>query len=247
MELLRYLQLDEHLRRAPVDTLRHAVAELLAPTLGTTFAAGRAADHELAALRALQKLGVLPENPSEYDLVMQLRVTRTKARALLYRLRLAALEGVEALDERVQDVVAKPTVERVGSATSGRVEWVLDVPDPLVADRIRQLVREAGFVTDGSFSPSLVRLSLRAYAALVERLIPQPHRDGVWAQARRRAEWANRRDLRDVLEGVLETVADQMLTAGVGVVGEELGRDLMGLLKQGATALFDRVRGVGRS
>lgn len=247
LDLHAYLRLDEHLPRAPVDTLRYAVAELLAPTLGTTFAAGRAADHELAALRALQMLGVLPEEVSEYDLVMRLRVTRAKARALLYRLRLAALEGVEALDDRVRDVVAKPTVERVGSATSARVEWVLDVPDPLVADRIRQLVREAGLVTDGSFSPSLVKLSMRGYAMLVERLIPQPHRDGVWAQARRRAEWANRRDLRDVLEDVLETAAVQLLTAGAGKVGEELGRDLMGLLKQGATALFDRVRRMSES
>lgn len=243
LDLHGYLRLDDHLRLAPAETLRHALAELLAPTLGATFAAGRTADHELAALQALQTLGVLPENPSEYDLVMRLRVTRAKARALLYRLRLAALEGVEELDDRVRDVVARPTVERVGSSTSGRVEWVLDVPDPLVTDRIRQLAREAGFVTDGSFSPSLVKLSLRAYAKLVERLIPQQRRDAVWAQARRRAEWANRRDLQDVLEAA----AVQLLTAGAGVVGEELGRDLMGLLKQGATALFDRVRRMSES
>lgn len=247
MDLHAYLRLDEHLPRAPVDNLRYAVAELLAPTLGTTFAAGRAADHELAALRALQMLGVLPHDVSEYDLVMRLRVTRAKARALLYRLRLAALQGVEELDDRVRDVVAKPTVERVGSVDTGRMEWVLDVPDPLVADRIRQLAREAGFVTDGSFSPSLVKLSLRGYARLVELLIPQQHRDAVWAEARRRAEWANRRDLRDVLEDLFLAIARQLLSAGAGAVGDELSRDLAGLLKLGATTLFDRLRGGVRS
>lgn len=190
---------------------------------------------------------MLPREVSEYDLVMKLRVTRTKARSLLYRLRLAQLDDVEKLDDRVREVVARPTVERVGSAATGRVEWVLDVPDPLVADRIRQLAREAGFVTDGSFSPSLVKLSLRAYAKLIETLIPKDCHNQVLAEAQMRAELASRRDLREILESVLEAFAGQLLTTGSGAVGEELARDLFSLLKQGATGLFDKVRGIAHS
>lgn len=239
MDLMAYLGLEAQLREADRDKLQSALREVLAPALGAAFGAGRAADHELATLKALQTLGVLPEQVTEFDLVMQLRVTRAKARSLLYRAQLAALDSLEGLDDRVREVVAHPTVERVGQTGGGKVEWILDVPDPLVADRIRQLVRQNGYVSDGSFSPSLIRLSLRAYAKLVESLIPQDRREGVLAEAKKRAEWAHRRELREVLEDVLARAVKVVASAGGGGVGEAFARELLRLLKEGATSLFD--------
>jgi hypothetical protein len=44
----------------------------------------------------------------------------------------------------------------------------LDIENPYLADHIRDRVKSRGFATDGSFSPSLIRLSAAAAADLID-------------------------------------------------------------------------------
>lgn len=229
------------IQQADIQDIRSACLDLFEPMRGPTFGAAKAADYELAALKALVRLEVVPSDPSEYDLVMTLRVTRAKARSLLYRLRLAELKTLDELDDRVREVVASPTVERATGGARGRVHWIVDVPDPLVADRIRQRVLECGFVADGSFSPSLIKLSPRAYAALVEGLIPESERARVWKLVQSQAALADKRDLREVIDTLLESVAKGAGGQLGGKVGESVAKELFDLMKHGACALLQRL------
>jgi hypothetical protein len=50
--------------------------------------------------------------------------------------------------------------------------FCLEIEHPLVLDHLKDKLRRLGFATDGSFSPSLVRLSKDAFNALVVDCVP---------------------------------------------------------------------------
>jgi len=168
-------------QKASSDRTQAALLALLTPYFRPTFGAGKTVEHEVSVLRALELLGVVPARATELDLVMTLRVTRAKARALLYQVQLADVHNLAALDDHVREVLAHPRLGQLGSRDGGPVVWLLDVPFPFVADRIRQLVRQEGFISDSSFSPTLIKLSSNAYGAVVASLIPLPERDALLA------------------------------------------------------------------
>jgi hypothetical protein len=57
--------------------------------------------------------------------------------------------------------------------------YVLEVENPLVSDHLRSKVQKLGYVSDGSFSPSIVKLGLDAVAALIESYLTERERDDV--------------------------------------------------------------------
>jgi hypothetical protein len=50
--------------------------------------------------------------------------------------------------------------------------FCLDIENPLILDHLKAKLQRLGFATDGSFSPSLVRLSKDAINALVVDCVP---------------------------------------------------------------------------
>ena len=76
-------EIKELIAKADSSARAEALTELLAPHSAPVFGAAKVVEHELAPFRALQRLGYLPAQPDEYDLVMLLRGTKAKARSLL--------------------------------------------------------------------------------------------------------------------------------------------------------------------
>jgi hypothetical protein len=48
------------------------------------FGAAKTVEHEIAALNALKAIGYISQDADEFDLVEKLRITKSKARLLLY-------------------------------------------------------------------------------------------------------------------------------------------------------------------
>ena len=75
----------EHLlKEAGDDKTRRALAHFLQQFLNPAFAALPKGEIELLVLNLLEEVGALSAEPSLYELVATLRVTRAKARKLLY-------------------------------------------------------------------------------------------------------------------------------------------------------------------
>lgn len=119
---------------------------------------------DVLVLELLQKLGFIKPDPSIYELITQLRVTRSKARNLFYDLELRKLED-EKLDDKVREALKKPLIQKQGDS------FVLEIENPLVLDHLRALVQRLGYATDGSFSPSLVKLTGTSFAVLIEHFV----------------------------------------------------------------------------
>jgi len=191
--------LRRQVRTASPEWAQEVLLALLMPYFRPTFGCGKTVEYEVSVLRALAMLEVVPAQATELDIVMALRVTLAKARALLYQAQLPDVQDMEALDDRAREVLAHPRIEKIPSRDDKPVMWLLDVPFPLVADRIRQLFRQEGYISDGSFSPNLIELPSSAYGAVVARLVPPKNRKALLTVARDSIKNAHGDDLRKIL------------------------------------------------
>ncbi len=106
--------------------LKAELEHLLAAHTLPVFGAAKQVEHEVAALRALKMLGALPDNADEYTLVTTLRITKTKARNLLYQDALHTLTSPQQIDDALRALVMQPT------ATKDDDLIVLKVPQPFL-------------------------------------------------------------------------------------------------------------------
>jgi len=100
--------------QALLAQLSHAVLELmfcslLSPHFQPIFGSSKLVEHELAAFRAFQRAWLLGVDPvDEFALVKHLRVTRTKARNLLYAVALREVEAELNIYLRLQRLLLHP-------------------------------------------------------------------------------------------------------------------------------------------
>lgn len=150
----------------------NALKTLLEKFLDPAFGALPKSEIELLFLGALEEIGAISTEPSVYELVSKLRVTRSKARNLIYERELRRLTPAQ-LDARVRNLLKRPIIQKAGE------QFVLEVENPLVSDHLRSKVQSLGYISDGSFSPSIVKLPLDAVVALIELYIPEDQRNPV--------------------------------------------------------------------
>jgi hypothetical protein len=151
-------------------TLEYILSEYAKPAFGAL----PKREIDLLMLEALVRIGYLDSEPSLYQLIQLLRVSRSKARSLVYERDLRRL-GKTELDDLLRGSLIRPHVLKQGDL------FCLEIENPLVLDHLKDKLQRLGFATDGSFSPSLVRLSKDAFNALVVDCVPSGNQMAVKA------------------------------------------------------------------
>jgi hypothetical protein len=195
------LDLEQIIRDAGDARAASALKTLLERFLDPAFGALPKSEIELLLLGALEEIGAISAEPGVYELVSKLRITRTKARNLIYERELRRLTPAE-LDSRVRNLLKRPIIQKSGD------QFVLEVENPLVSDHLRSKVQVLGHVSDGSFSPSIVKLPLDAVVALIELYIPENQRESV--KDALVAAGAPDASFKGVLKAVLKKVAGKV-------------------------------------
>jgi hypothetical protein len=149
-----------------------ALKTLLSGALKPAFGALPKRELELLFVEALVHIGFLRKTPEVFELVRQLRITKSRARSLLYDRELRRQDS-DSLDGLALEALKKPVLQPQGYAVA------LEIENPYLADHIRDRVRSLGFATDGSFSPSLIRLSAPAAAELIDSYLTGEERSRV--------------------------------------------------------------------
>jgi len=129
---------------------------------------------ELIVLNVLEKLKAIDKEPELYDFVSKLKITRSKARGLIYDRELRR-SSEEELNEKVKSLLKRPLIRKNGDL------YVLEVENPLVSDHLRSKVQKLGYVSDGSFSPSIIKLGLNAITALIESYLSEQEKEDIRA------------------------------------------------------------------
>lgn len=156
----------------PEAKAKVVLAQLLERYLTPAFAALPKNEVELLVLDALEQVGAISADPQLYELVSKLKVTRPKARRLIYDRELRHSSSAD-LDAKVKALLKRPLLQKQGEL------FVLEVENPLVSDHLRDKVQQLGYVSDGSFSPSLIKLGLEAITALIASLLSTAEQEQV--------------------------------------------------------------------
>lgn len=147
------------------------VLERILQTYATpSFGSMSKRDIDILMFTALQYLGIIDSNPQIYDVVRLLHITRAKARNLIYEstLRRQEVDKMDAyLKKELERVIVKPKFLKEGDKVC------IEIDNPLLIDYVRQQLRDLNHITDGSFSPELVKMTATAFSDLYTTLLPE--------------------------------------------------------------------------
>jgi hypothetical protein len=214
-----------------------ALKSFLESYLNPAFGALPKAEVELLVLQMLEKLRLINGNLGAYELVSKLKITNTKARRLLYERDLRRTTP-EDLDKQLLIVLQKPSILKNG-------KWfILQIENALLTDHLREKVKLLGHVTDGSFSPGIVKLSLDAMAALIDEMYQGKDDKKETARKALIAAGAPDTTFKGVIRAVLEKIGSKFAAEAGEALMYDISKYLEPILTEKASEIKTLVRGM---
>lgn len=147
------------LNQKEAETVKDAFIELMKAYNSPAFGSITKHDFEIELFLQLQKLGLIEKNPSLYEVVSKLKITRTRAKNLIYEANLWN-KSAEDLNMELKGILNQPSFLSDGKLIS------IDVENPLLQDHIKSKLKILKHITDGSFSSDILKLTPEGYIAL---------------------------------------------------------------------------------
>lgn len=161
-------QINNLEERKAKDILGDLILSYLHPSYGSISKR----DFDILLFMKMQELGIIKKKPELYDLVSKLKVTRTKARNLLYEANVRTATE-ELLDSELKELMKHPIFMKDNDKIA------LEIDNPLLSDHLRARLKKLGHITDGSFSAEIIKLTLDGYSALFLEMIGEKYSDEV--------------------------------------------------------------------
>lgn len=136
------------------------LAELFEQYRKPSFGSMSKRDVDILMFTAMQDIGIIKENPNIYDVMQLLHVTRAKARNLIYEVALRKAESEDKLKEQLRKLLDENFLLKEKDKVT------LEIDNPLIIDYLRNELKNLKHLTDGSFTPELVKMSYEAFADL---------------------------------------------------------------------------------
>ena len=229
------MEIQQQIQVSSEASAKEVLDLILAAYLSPAFGVLTKREIDILIFDALEKIGYIDANPTIYSLIQKLRVTKSKARQLLYERELRRMNEKD-LDARVKELLKRPTIQKQGEL------FALEIENPLLSDHLRAKVQTLGYASDGSFSPSLVKLSDEAIVALIDALLDEKQKKEV-TRAFEKLGLPDK-SFKGVLKGVLKVLAKKAADeAGSKLVENVLGPVIDGAF-DGITKAIE-VNGVG--
>lgn len=179
---------------------------------------------DLLLFEAMRDAGVIARDASLYDLMTDLRITRVKARNLLFDLQIRATREGGTLDGKVKAAIARPR----GFAVEGKY-LVLGIEDPVVQAHLKEKARALGHITDATFDSTLVRITPGALASVAEVLM-NPEEKALYKEAMIDAGYDRDKGLRVALVAGLTHLA-----------GKAVGKEAAGIALEAGAGYIDEL------
>ena len=212
-------KLIEELNDIDVNEAKMALIKIFKSYLNPAFGALPKKENEIVMFQVLQELKIFDKNPDLYSLLSSLRLTRTKARNLLYE---SNLRKDIDLESELLEILKNPILLRENDKVC------LEIDNPLLIDHLKHSLKELNHITDGSFSPDLVKLTPDAYKALLNNKFSKISRTEL-KEALVKCGAEKELTVKSVLTGVLKTVGKKVADDAGDKAGEFIG-DFLGEL-----------------
>lgn len=214
------------------EKVKEVFAELLKGYLTPAYGSMSKRDFDILLFMKLQQLGLFEKNPDLYELVSELRVTRAKARNLLYESKLRQTSK-EELDDELKEMLKRPVFLKDNDKIG------IEISNPYLIDHLRAKLKQLNHITDGSFSPELVRLTTDAFVALFESYLPETSQKEI---KRAFVSVGAKEDtsLKGVLKGVVKKLGTKVADKAGGAVADSVV-DYLGPVINGSIASIKKV------
>jgi translation initiation factor 2 beta subunit (eIF-2beta)/eIF-5 len=147
--------LDRYLNNNELN--KKVLKELFDIYLNPSFGTLKQKEIDLFIFSKLIKIGYLKKDV--FDIVSKLKITRQKARNLLYEYNLRLSYHLE---EEYKEFLKNPILEKDKDVI------IFNVENPLLIDFIKSKLKEKRLLSDGSFSPEIIKLKQYAYIELLK-------------------------------------------------------------------------------
>jgi len=202
-----------------VEEIDDAVAKkvlvvLLKKYMSPAFGSLPKREVDIAIFQCLQELNVFDKSPDLYSLLSSLRITRSKARTLLYESNLRKSNNA-TLDKELIEILKDPLLK-------DNEKICLEVGNPLLIDHIKFVLKNLNYITDSSFSPELIKLSPDAYASLINQKLARVSKEDIDA-ALIKCGAKTKLDAGTILKAVLKKIGKKVADDAGNQAGELLG------------------------
>ncbi|GAB4216095.1 MAG: hypothetical protein OHK0012_17650 [Synechococcales cyanobacterium] len=158
------MSIINELAKISSDKVKRVFSELLQEYLSPSYGSISKKDFDILLFTKLQELDLVEANPSIYTVVTQFKLTRSKARNLLYEAKLRQ-SSQDSLEKELKQLLMSPIFLKEGDKIG------IEIDNPYLTDYLRSKLKEMNHITDGSFSRELVRLTPEAFTSLIESYI----------------------------------------------------------------------------
>lgn len=182
------------LNHADADSVKRIFIDFVKEYLTPSYGSMSKKDFEILLFMKLQEIGAIDKEPDLYRLIKELKISRNRARNLLYEAKMRSSND-EDLNEELIELLQTPIFLKDGDKVG------IEIQNPFLADHFRFKLKELGHITDGSFSPELVKLNYLAYIDLVDLMVS--------------TEFKNRTVDLFIQEGIMEDASFKAVFTGV--------------------------------
>ena len=208
------------------DILANMVDRYCVPSFGSMSKH----DIDLLMFDSMVKMGVISDNPTIYDVMKDLKVTRSKARTLIYEFQLRKIEDDDQLRSQLRKLMKTPLMSTMSKNVC------LEVDNPYLVDFIRNELKRLGYITDGSFHTELVKMSTEAFASLYESILSEVSKQEIKDKLVKLGVKPDT-SLKNLLPHLMVGVAKTMATATMGKVGENIADECIQYVSDNIDAL----------
>ena len=154
-----YLDIKSKINNLDDQKAGSAFKSIVTAYLDPAYGSMTKRDLDILLFTELQKANIISKNAELCEIIRSLKISRAKAKNLLYesKMRRASMED---LDKELKGIIIKPIFLKDNDNIS------IEIDNQLLVDHIRWKLKKLGYITDGSFSADLLKLSTSAYAAL---------------------------------------------------------------------------------
>lgn len=141
---------------------KESLIRIIGAYLEPSFGAMPKRDIDLMLFSELYNLGVFSKQSKTelFNVISNLKITRQKARNLIYESQLRAVDGLNLQDE-LCELLSNPIVEKLDQIN-------LEVDNPLLMDYLKSKMKQLHCLTDGSFNQDIVKMSVEAFSKLLQ-------------------------------------------------------------------------------
>jgi hypothetical protein len=157
--------IEQFVKKLIEHQCREFIIEILKYYFTPSFGAIKQREFEIYLFQILKDYGFFAsEEPSIFEVISKLQVTRGKAKSLIYESNLRF--GKDKLDERVKEELKRAKFLKLDGSMIG-----LDIEDPLLIDYLKDKLKKLGHPTDGSYSNQILKITADAYVSLLDEYI----------------------------------------------------------------------------